>query len=206
MCEYTSHGHCGIIENGDVINDPSVELMVKSALCYADAGADIVAPSDMMDGRIGAIRKALDANGHSNLPIMAYSAKFSSGFYGPFREAADSAPQFGDRQTYQMAAHNRREALREIELDIAEGADLVMVKPGLAYLDILRDARERFDVPLAIYNVSGEYAMVKAAAANGWIDESRVVDETLTAFKRAGADVILTYHAMDFASRHQFKD
>jgi porphobilinogen synthase len=203
MCEYTSHGHCGIIENGDVVNDATIDLLAKAALCYADAGADMVAPSDMMDGRIRGIRNALDGQGFSHLPIMAYSAKFSSGYYGPFREAADSAPQFGDRQTYQMPHPNRREAMREIELDIAEGADIVMVKPGLAYLDILRDARERFDVPLAIYNVSGEYAMVKAAAANGWIDEARVVDETLGAFKRAGADVILTYHAMDFARRHK---
>jgi porphobilinogen synthase len=203
MCEYTSHGHCGIIENGDVANDATIELLAKAALCYADAGADMVAPSDMMDGRIRGIRNALDSQGFSHLPIMAYSAKFSSGYYGPFREAADSAPQFGDRQTYQMPHQNRREAMREIELDIAEGADIVMVKPGLAYLDILRDAREKFDIPLAIYNVSGEYAMVKAAAANGWIDEARVVDETLGAFKRAGADVILTYHALDFARRHK---
>lgn len=203
MCEYTSHGHCGIIKDNDVVNDATIDLLVKAALCYADAGADMVAPSDMMDGRIRGIRNALDSQGFSNLPIMAYSAKFSSGFYGPFREAADSTPQFGDRQTYQMPHQNRREAMREIELDIAEGADIVMVKPGLAYLDILRDAREKFDVPLAVYNVSGEYAMVKAAAANGWIDENRVVDETLGAFKRAGADVILTYHAMDFARRHK---
>lgn len=203
MCEYTSHGHCGIIDKNDVANDPTVDLLVRSALCYADAGADMIAPSDMMDGRIKAIRNGLDAKGFSHLPIMAYSAKFTSGFYGPFREAADSAPQFGDRQTYQMQPYNRREAMREMELDIAEGADILMVKPGLAYLDILRDARERFDVPLAVYNVSGEYAMVKAAAANGWIDEERVVDETLSAFKRAGADVILTYHALDFARRNK---
>jgi porphobilinogen synthase len=203
MCEYTSHGHCGIIENGDVVNDATVDLLVKAALCYADAGADMVAPSDMMDGRIQEMRRGLDQHGYTNMPIMAYSAKFSSGFYGPFRDAAGSTPQFGDRQTYQMPHQNRREAMREVELDIAEGADIVMVKPGLAYLDILRDAREKFDVPLAVYNVSGEYAMVKAAAANGWIDEARVVDETLGAFKRAGADVILTYHAMDFARRHK---
>ncbi len=203
LCEYTSHGHCGLIKNNDVLNDETVELIVKAAIIYADAGADIVAPSDMMDGRIGAIRKGLDAHGFYNLPIMAYSAKFSSGFYGPFREAADSAPQFGDRQTYQMPIHNRREAMREISLDISEGADIIMVKPGIAYLDILRDARESCDLPLAIYNVSGEYSMIKAAGANGWIDENRVIDETLTAFKRAGADIILTYFAKDFARRHR---
>ncbi len=203
LCEYTSHGHCGVIENGNVANDASVALLARAALCYAAAGADMIAPSDMMDGRIGAIRSALDGNGFSNMPIMAYSAKFASGFYGPFREAAGSTPQFGDRRTYQMAAPNRREAMREIALDIAEGADIIMVKPGLAYLDIVRDARERCDLPIAVYNVSGEYSMVKAAAANGWIDEARVVDETLTAFKRAGADVILTYHALDFARRQQ---
>ena len=201
LCEYTSHGHCGLIENGDVANDPTLELLARAAVAYAEAGADIIAPSDMMDGRIGAIRRALNLAGHADLPIMAYSAKYASGYYGPFREAADSAPQFGDRKTYQMDPGNRREAVREIELDIAEGADIVMVKPGLAYLDILREARDRFDVPLAIYNVSGEYSMVKAAARNGWIDEARVVDETLTAFKRAGADIILTYHALEFVRR-----
>ena len=198
LCEYTSHGHCGIIENGTVANDPTLELLARAAVCYAEAGADMIAPSDMMDGRVAAIRAALDKSGYSDLPIMAYSAKYASGYYGPFREAADSVPQFGDRRAYQMDSGNRREAIREIELDIAEGADIVMVKPGLAYLDILREARDRFDVPLAIYNVSGEYSMVKAAARNGWIDEARVVDETLTAFKRAGADIILTYHALEF--------
>ncbi len=201
LCEYTSHGHCGIIENGDVANDPTLELLTRAAVCYAQAGADVIAPSDMMDGRVAAIRAALDSNGFANLPIMAYSAKYASGFYGPFREAADSAPQFGDRRTYQMDPPNRREALREIALDIEEGADIVMVKPGLAYLDILRETRDRFETPLAVYNVSGEYSMVKAAARNGWIDEERVVGEILTAFKRAGADIILTYHALDFARR-----
>ncbi len=202
LCEYTSHGHCGLIENGEVANDPTLELLARAAVCYADAGADMIAPSDMMDGRIGAIRRALDGAGHADLPIMAYSAKYASGYYGPFREAAGSAPQFGDRRTYQMDPGNRREAMREMELDFAEGADILMVKPGLAYLDILREARDRFDAPLAIYNVSGEYSMVKAAAQNGWIDEARVVDETLTAFKRAGADIILTYHALEFARRN----
>lgn len=199
LCEYTSHGHCGLIENGAVANDPTLELLARAAVTYAGAGADMVAPSDMMDGRVGAIRAALDARGFSEVPIMAYSAKYASGFYGPFREAADSTPQFGDRRAYQMDPPNRREALREMALDLDEGADILMVKPGLPYLDILRDAREAFDAPLAVYNVSGEYSMVKAAAAHGWIDERRVVEETLTAFKRAGADIILTYHAVEFA-------
>ena len=198
LCEYTSHGHCGVIRDGHVDNDPTLELLSRAAVTYAEAGADVIAPSDMMDGRIGALRESLDGAGFSHLPIMAYSAKYASGFYGPFREAADSTPQFGDRRAYQMDPPNRREALREMELDVAEGADILMVKPGLAYLDILRDARERFDLPLAVYNVSGEYSMVKAAARNGWIDEPRVVGETLTAFKRAGADIILTYHAVDY--------
>ena len=201
LCEYTDHGHCGIIADGDVANDPTLHLLARAAVCYADAGADIIAPSDMMDGRIGAIRQELDVNGFDSIPIMAYSAKYASGFYGPFRHAADSAPQFGDRRSYQMDPSNRRDAIREIDLDIEEGADIVMVKPGLAYLDILREARDRFEVPLAVYNVSGEYSMVKAAAANGWIDEERVVDEVLVAFKRAGADIILTYHAIDYARR-----
>jgi porphobilinogen synthase len=203
LCEYTSHGHCGVVVDNDVANDPTLELLARAAVCYAAAGADIIAPSDMMDGRVAAIRASLDANGHSHVPIMAYSAKYASGFYGPFREAADSAPQFGDRRSYQMDSPNRREALREIALDLEEGADIVMVKPGLAYLDILREARDNFDAPLAVYNVSGEYSMVKAAARNGWIDEERVVDEILTAFKRAGADIILTYHALDFARRQR---
>lgn len=198
LCEYTSHGHCGLIEKGQVANDPTLELLSRAAVCYADAGADLIAPSDMMDGRVAAIRAALDSSGHQDVPIMAYSAKFASGFYGPFREAADSTPQFGDRRAYQMDPPNRREAMREIALDLEEGADIVMVKPGLAYLDLLREARERFDAPLAVYNVSGEYSMVKAAAQNGWIDEERVVTEILTAFKRAGADIILTYHALDY--------
>jgi porphobilinogen synthase len=201
LCEYTSHGHCGVIQNGDVANDPTLELLAQAAVCYAQAGADVIAPSDMMDGRVAVIREALDAAGFVNTPIMAYSAKYASGFYGPFREAAGSTPQFGDRRTYQMDPPNRREALREIALDIEEGADIVMIKPGLAYLDILREARDTFDTPLAVYNVSGEYSMVKAAARNGWIDETRVTDEILTAFKRAGADIILTYHALDFARR-----
>lgn len=205
LCEYTDHGHCGVIENEDVHNDLTLELLARSSVCYAEAGADIIAPSDMMDGRIGAIRSALDSAGHSHLPIMAYSAKYASGYYGPFRVAADSTPQFGDRRTYQMDPPNRREALREALLDIEEGTDIVMVKPGLAYLDILRDFREQLDTPLAVYNVSGEYSMIKAAGANGWIDEERVVEETLVAFKRAGADIILTYHALDFARRLKIK-
>ena len=197
LCEYTSHGHCGVISNGTVDNDETVPLLARAAVAYAEAGADMIAPSDMMDGRIWVIREELDAAGFPYTPIMAYSAKYSSGFYGPFREAAGSTPQFGDRKAYQMDPPNAREALKEMDLDLAEGADILMVKPGLAYLDILRAARERYDVPLAIYNVSGEYSMVKAAAQNGWIDEGRVVSETLTAFKRAGADIILTYHAVD---------
>lgn len=197
LCEYTSHGHCGVVENGEVLNDPTLELLGKMALAQAEAGAEIVAPSDMMDGRVGFLRRALDEHGHAGTSIMAYAAKFASAFYGPFREAADSAPQFGDRRSYQMDPANAREAMREIETDIAEGADLVMVKPALAYLDLLRRARERFDLPLAAYNVSGEYAMVKAAVANGWLDEQRVVLEILTGIKRAGADLIITYFAKD---------
>ena len=198
LCEYTSHGHCGIVRGNTVENDSTLELLARTSVCYAEAGADMIAPSDMMDGRVGAIRESLDSKGYSHLPIMAYSAKYSSGFYGPFREAADSAPKFGDRRAYQMDPPNRRESLREIALDLEEGADIVMVKPGLAFLDILREARDHFNAPLAVYNVSGEYSMVKAAAQNGWIDETRVVEEILTAFKRAGADIILTYHAIDF--------
>jgi porphobilinogen synthase len=197
LCEYTSHGHCGVIEKGDVANDPSVERLAVAALSHARAGADIVAPSDMMDGRVGAIRQKLDANGFEDVAILSYAAKYCSGFYGPFREAAQSAPQFGDRRSYQMDPANAREALREVALDLEEGADMIMVKPALPYLDIIQRIRERFDVPVAAYNVSGEYAMVKAAARNGWIDEQRVVLEILTGIQRAGAEIVLTYHAKD---------
>lgn len=197
--EYTSHGHCGIVRDGDVDNDATLELLARAAVSQAQAGADIVAPSDMMDGRVGAIRAALDSSGFPMMPIMAYSAKYASGFYGPFREAADCAPQFGDRRSYQMDAGNRREALREVALDLDEGADIVMVKPALPYLDVIREIRDAVDVPVAAYNVSGEYAMVKAAAERGWIDERAVVLETLTAIQRAGADIILTYHACEVA-------
>ena len=200
MCEYTSHGHCGALdEHGCVMNDVTLEMLASTAVSQAAAGADMVAPSDMMDGRVAAIRAALDAEGYSDVPIMAYSAKYSSAYYGPFRDAADSAPAFGDRRAYQMDPANAEEALREVALDIAEGADIVMVKPALAYMDIIRQVKDEFGYPTAAYNVSGEYAMVKAAAANGWIDERRVVLETLTGFKRAGADLILTYHAKDAA-------
>jgi porphobilinogen synthase len=199
LCEYTSHGHCGVIEKGDVANDPSVERLAAAALSHARAGADIVAPSDMMDGRVGAIRQKLDANGFEDVAILSYAAKYCSGFYGPFREAAQSAPQFGDRRSYQMDPANAREALREVALDLEEGADMIMVKPALPYLDIIHRVRERFDVPVAAYNVSGEYAMVKAAARNGWIDEQRVVLEILTGIQRAGAEIVLTYHAKDVA-------
>ena len=202
-CEYTDHGHCGIVdEGGEVDNDATVEILVRTALTYARSGVDAIAPSDMMDGRVRAIREALDDENFQHVAILAYSAKYASAFYGPFREAADSTPQFGDRRSYQMDPPNAREALREIELDIAEGADVVMVKPGLPYLDIVRAARERFDVPIAVYNVSGEYAMIKAAAQNGWIEEERAVDELLVGFVRAGADIIITYFAKDFAARH----
>lgn len=197
LCEYMSHGHCGVVWNGEVLNDPTLELLARTAVSHAAAGADVVAPSDMMDGRVAAIRAALDAAGFSQVPIMAYSAKYASAFYGPFREAADSAPQFGDRRGYQMDPANVREALREVALDVEEGADVVMVKPALAYLDVIAKVRERFDLPLAAYNVSGEYAMVKAAARQGWIDERRVALELLTAIKRAGADIIISYHAKD---------
>ena len=199
LCEYMDHGHCGIVADGKILNDPSVEILARAAVSQAAAGADIIAPSDMMDGRIGAIRKALDAAGFEDVALMAYSAKFASGFYGPFREAAESAPQFGDRTTYQMDPANGREALREIQLDIAEGADIVMVKPALPYLDIISKARTLINHPIAAYNVSGEYSMVKAAAANGWIDEKKVVLECLTGIVRAGADLIITYHARDAA-------
>lgn len=195
LCEYTSHGHCGIIKDGKVDNDATLEILAKEAVSHARAGADIVAPSDMMDGRVGRIRKALDEEGFTDVVILSYAAKYASAFYGPFREAAQSAPAFGDRRSYQMDPANRREALREVELDIEEGADIVMVKPALAYLDIISDVKRNFNVPVAAYNVSGEYAMVKAAAQLGWLDESAVMIETLTAIKRAGADLILTYFA-----------
>jgi porphobilinogen synthase len=199
LCEYTDHGHCGVIRDGDVDNDPTLAVLAAEAVAHARAGADLIAPSDMMDGRVGAIRAALDAAGFTHLPIMAYAAKFASAFYGPFRDAAASAPQFGDRRSYQMDAANADEALREVALDIAEGADIVMVKPALPYLDVVRRVKERFGYPVAAYHVSGEYAMVKAAAARGWLDEARVVDESLTAIRRAGADVIITYFAKDVA-------
>jgi porphobilinogen synthase len=202
-CEYTSHGHCGILDaRDDVDNDATVELLCRIARTYARAGVDVVAPSDMMDGRVAAIRAALDDADAKDVAIMAYSAKYASAFYGPFREAAGSAPHFGDRRSYQMDPPNAREALREIALDVAQGADIVMIKPGLPYLDVLRAARERFDVPLAVYNVSGEYAMLKAAVANGWLDGDRAVDELLTSFVRAGADIVITYFAREYAQRH----
>ena len=199
LCEYTSHGHCGVIRDGDVDNDASLELLARTAVSHARAGADVVAPSDMMDGRVAAIREELDDAGYVQTPIMAYSAKYASAFYGPFREAADSAPQFGDRRGYQMDPPNGREALLEIEDDLSEDADIVMVKPALPYLDVLARARDAFDVPIAAYNVSGEYAMVKAADANGWLDGRRAALEILTAIKRAGADIIITYHAKEAA-------
>lgn len=198
-CEYTDHGHCGIIVGQDVDNDQTLPLLEKAAVSHAQAGADMVAPSDMMDGRVGAMRAALDAAGFAQTPIMAYSAKFASAYYGPFREAADSAPQFGDRRTYQMDPANGREALKEVQLDLAEGADLVMVKPALAYLDLVWQIKQQIDVPVALYNVSGEFSMIKAAAEKGWIDERKVVLETLTSFKRAGADVIISYHTRQLA-------
>jgi len=200
LCEYTSHGHCGVIENGDVQNDATLDLLVKEALSHAQAGADVIAPSDMMDGRVSSIRSALDKNGFADIPIMAYSAKYSSAFYGPFREAAESAPQFGDRRSYQMDPPNSDEAIREIALDIQEGADIVMVKPALSYLDIIRRTKDEFNMPVAAYNVSGEYSMIKAAAANGWLDGERVMIEVLTSIKRAGADVIITYFAKEAAT------
>jgi porphobilinogen synthase len=199
LCEYTDHGHCGIIVDNEVVNDPTVEQLVRAAVSHAAAGADIVAPSDMMDGRVGAIRHALDERGFENTAIMAYAAKYWSVFYGPFREAADSAPKFGDRQSYQMDPANGDEAMREVEQDIAEGADIVMVKPALPYLDVLSRVKERFRYPTAAYQVSGEYSMIKAAARNGWIDERRAMLETLTAIRRAGADIIITYYARDAA-------
>ncbi|ABY91636.1 porphobilinogen synthase [Thermoanaerobacter sp. X514] len=199
MCGYTIHGHCGIVENGQVVNDKTIDYIAKIALSHVEAGADIVAPSDMMDGRVAAIRKLLDSKGFVNTPIMAYSAKYASSFYGPFREAANSFPQFGDRKSYQMDYGNSNEALREIALDIEEGADIVMVKPALSYLDIIRRVKDNFNIPIAAYNVSGEYSMVKAAAKMGWIDEKSVVLEILTSIKRAGADIVITYFAKDVA-------
>jgi len=197
LCEYMSHGHCGIVKDGKILNDPTLELLAKEALSHAKAGADIVAPSDMMDGRVSAIRDALDAEGFEDTPIMSYAAKYASAFYSPFREAAESTPEFGDRRSYQMDPPNRREAIKEVALDIEEGADIVMVKPAMCYMDIISDIKDSFDVPLAAYNVSGEYSMVKAAARLGWIDEKRVMMEILTSIKRAGADLILTYFAVD---------
>jgi porphobilinogen synthase len=201
LCEYTDHGHCGVIEAGEVLNDPSVELLARTAVSQAEAGADIIAPSNMMDGFVGAIREALDESGFEQIPIMSYAAKYASGFYGPFREAAQSAPQFGDRRGYQMDPANAREAIREAELDYEQGADMLMVKPAMPYLDIIRAVRERFDVPVAAYQVSGEYSMIKAAAQRGWIDEERVAMESLTSIKRAGASIILTYYAVEMAQR-----
>ena len=199
LCEYTSHGHCGVIKHADVQNDPTLKLLADAAVSHVRAGADMVGPSDMMDGRVAAIRQALDSEGLINTPIMAYAAKYASGFYGPFREAAGSTPKFGDRRSYQMDPPNAREALREIALDIDEGADIVMVKPALSYLDIIARAREQFDVPLAAYQVSGEYAMIEAAARAGWIERERIILETTTAIKRAGADIIITYYALELA-------
>ncbi|MCU1265241.1 MAG: delta-aminolevulinic acid dehydratase [Acidobacteria bacterium] len=197
LCEYTSHGHCGVVEGGEVLNDESLELLARTAVSQARAGADIVAPSAMMDGQVGAIREALDQDGLGHIPIMSYAVKFASAFYGPFREAADSAPAFGDRRAYQMDPPNAREAMREAELDVAEGADILLVKPATVFLDIIKMVRDRFDLPLAAYHVSGEYALIKAAAQKGWIDEQRVMIETLTSIKRAGADIILTYYARE---------
>jgi porphobilinogen synthase len=201
LCEYTDHGHCGVVEGEDVANDPTLELLAREAVSHARAGADVVAPSDMMDGRVGAIRRALDEAGFSAVPILSYAVKYASAFYGPFRDAAQSTPQFGDRRSYQMDPANAREALRELELDLAEGADMVMVKPAGTNLDVIAAVRAACHVPVAAYQVSGEYAMLKAAAANGWIDETRAVDETLTAIRRAGADLILTYFAIEAAAR-----
>lgn len=199
LCEYTSHGHCGLIRDGIILNDETLPLLAQTAVSYARAGADIIAPSDMMDKRVGVIRQALDAAGFTYTPIMAYSAKFASGYYGPFRDAAHSAPGFGDRKTYQMDPANGREAMREVEEDIAEGADLIIAKPAMAYMDIITEIRRNYNIPIVAYNVSGEYSMVKAAAANGWIDEKKIVMENLIGMKRAGADMIITYHALDVA-------
>ena len=203
LCEYTSHGHCGLVRGEEILNDPTLELLAKQALSHADAGADIVAPSDMMDGRVGVIREALDDSGFQDTPILSYAAKYASSFYGPFRDAAESAPKFGDRRSHQMDPANADEALREVELDLDEGADIVMVKPALPYLDVVYRVKQTFQVPVAAYQVSGEFALIKAAGANGWIDEDRMVMESLTAIKRAGADVILTYFAKDVARRLQ---
>ncbi|MDA8163014.1 MAG: porphobilinogen synthase [Desulfobacteraceae bacterium] len=203
MCEYTSHGHCGIVSRGDVENDATLESLAKIALSHARAGADMVAPSDMMDGRVEAIREALDENDFSHIPIMSYAVKYASAFYGPFRDAAESTPQFGDRKSYQMDPPNQREALREATLDLEEGADIIMVKPAMSYLDIIHLLRQEFTLPIAAYQVSGEYSMIKAAAMNGWIDESRVVEESLTGIRRAGADVIITYFAKDYAKKYK---
>ncbi|EEG77742.1 porphobilinogen synthase [Dethiobacter alkaliphilus] len=200
LCEYTSHGHCGLIEDGDVLNDPTLDLLARTALSHARAGADIVAPSDMMDGRVGAIRSALDGHGFEKIPVMSYAVKYASAFYGPFRDAAGSTPQFGDRRSYQMDPGNVREALKEIEQDLAEGADMLMVKPALSYMDVIRAVKEVTNVPVAAYNVSGEYSMIKAAAQNDWVDEKRVTLEMLLSMKRAGADMILTYFAKDAAA------
>ena len=199
LCEYTDHGHCGLLKGQEVDNDPTLDLLARVAVSQAKAGADMIAPSDMMDGRVAAIREALDMEGFANRPIMAYSAKYASAFYGPFREAADSAPKFGDRRAYQMDPANVREALKEVDLDVSEGADIIMVKPALSYLDVISKVRDNFELPVAAYNVSGEYAMVKAAAANGWMEEQRTTLEILTGIKRAGADIIITYHALDAA-------
>ena len=199
LCEYTDHGHCGLLKGQEVDNDPTLDLLARVAVSQAKAGADMIAPSDMMDGRVAAIREALDIEGFTNRSIMAYSAKYASAFYGPFREAADSAPKFGDRRAYQMDPANVREALKEVDLDVSEGADIVMVKPALSYLDVISKVRDSFDLPVAAYNVSGEYSMVKAASANGWIEEQRTTLEILTSIKRAGADIIITYHALDAA-------
>jgi len=205
LCQYTSHGHCGVLCGQEVDNDKTLPLLAKVAVSQARAGADVIAPSDMMDGRVATIRKALDEAGFQNVSIMSYAVKYASAYYGPFRDAADSAPQFGDRRSYQMDPANSREAMKEVELDIAEGADIIMVKPALSYLDIVRQVRDKISHPVAVYNVSGEYAMVKAAAANGWIDEKRIVLETLLSMKRAGADIIITYHALDAAKWLQEK-
>lgn len=199
LCEYTDHGHCGVIENGQVLNDPTLDLLARTAIAQAKAGADIIAPSNMMDGFVAAIRHGLDQAGFAHIPIMSYAVKYSSAYYGPFRDAANSTPQFGDRKTYQMDYANRNEAIREAASDVEEGADFLIVKPALSYLDIVRDVKNNFDLPVVAYNVSGEYAMVKAAAQNGWIDEQKIVLETLTSMKRAGADIIMTYHAKDVA-------